>query len=841
MLDKRLKRINGVKFALFAGIVALGAIAFLTFNVTREIRLLSSTQTYHMQWTLFQTQVEFFDFESEINQEPIDLALVREHYDLFFRRISLLRESPAFEQLLSDPEMSAEMQVLGTFLDETAMIIHATDVELLRQIPLFSQLVQDTGIVVRELGSSGVARFAQLADAQRQAVASKMTELAAAIITLIGALLIGIIYLDRLNRRNVRRESENQQTSKRMATVLGTSLDGVIMCNTNGIIIEFNPAAESIFGYREEEVLGKDIGSVIVPDHFRDAHNVGMKRMREKGEKRVVGKGRVKLEAVDRTGRVFPVELAIQSAETNEGEIFIAFLRDISRRVEAEAELVAARDKALASEQLKTNFLTTMSHEIRTPLNGLLGNLTLLRGTELNPGQDRYIKLMETSGRLLLRHISDVLDITRYDAGKLNTNSEPVNIAALLQDIVDSENGRAAANATSLTWRWVGEPIDWVLSDYDRLQHGLINIIGNAVKFTKRGDVLVTIEKFGSPRADKLVIKVKDTGPGMSEELALQVFDDFVTGNNAYDREVGGTGLGLSIAKRFVHSLGGEIGVQSKIGQGSTFWVSIPISETTAPLSDVKPDLEHVPIRSLKILLVEDNEINRAVSREMLISDGHQVFEAHDGKQAVDRSTTTKFDLILMDINMPVMDGRAATRAIRAGGGLSQKATIVAVTANAILEEQAKYLADGMNNILTKPLARDALRALLSHTANVLDETNLPMINLAHSTETREALGEEKFFKLQARFEAEVDELCEWLSSEKTLDFPDIAMRAHKVTGSSAVFGADQLRETLNKIEVAAKMENMHEIETEKRRLEIVWQHTKLQLGTRPENAQITK
>ncbi|KAG1655712.1 Sensor histidine kinase AruS [Nymphon striatum] len=803
-LPKRARR--GRTFALLAGCVALLSIALLTYNVSREIRLLGSARSDNVQWSLVQTQVEFLEFQRQVDVDPVDVGQLREEFDVFFSRVTTVRQASVFAGLRADPTAQQHLDGLVRFLDDAVDIIDAPDDQLIANLAQLSVLAADTAPIVRALGNSGLEIFAQSADDQRKEVARTMLQLAFAIAALIGVLTLAVLFLNRLNARIYRRERKINQTSTRMSTVMSTSLDGVIVCNANGEILEFSPAAEAIFGHKEPDVLGKDIGTVIVPDHMRDAHDAGMERMRMNGEKRVVGKGRVKLEAKRHDGSVFPVELAIQSASTDQGDIFIAFLRDISNRVAAEAELVAARDKALAGEKLKTDFLSTMSHEIRTPLNGLLGNMNLLRDTKLDSTQDRYVGYMETSGRLLMSHISDVLDITRYDAGKLSTRSEAVNLSALFQDIIDNQSSTAAQNETSLTWRWIGEEMEWVLSDHDRLQHVMMNLIGNAVKFTKRGKVAVTIENTGAHDDAKLMIKITDTGPGMTDDLAARIFDDFVTGNTAYDRDVGGTGLGLSIAKRFVTALGGEIGVNSEIGEGSVFWVELPVAAASAPEEIEESVQNYVPSRALSILLVEDNEINRIVAREMLQAEGHTVVEAHDGSQGVQAANEHAFDLILMDISMPVMDGRTATRLIRSEGGPSAGTTIAALTANAMANEQREFLADGMDEILRKPLSRDALRSLLRLCDDGLEAAGDSLIDHDHSAETREALGEETFTKLRSRFVSEVDELHTWVASEVPRDFLEVASRSHKVAGSAAVFGATELREALKALETSAKM-----------------------------------
>ncbi|WP_044037634.1 ATP-binding protein [Octadecabacter arcticus] len=817
-------------FALIAVLFAIAAISLLTVNVSREIQWLGSARHDNLEWFLVQLEVEFLEFSQQTLQDPIDIIQLREEFDIFFSRVMTIRDGSFFEDLRMDKISNEQINALISFVDQSATFVDAPDYELLRNMPELVSNITDVRPIVGILSNSAVDFFAQAADGHRLAVGRTMIQLAIAIAVLIIVLALAILYLIRLNRGMYLSEREKSQAMTRMKMVIGTSLDGVVVCDLDGKILELSRAAEAIFGYSEAAVLGRNFGSVIVPNHLCAAQDAGMARMKMGGDKKVIGKGRVQLEAQHKDGHIFPVEIAIQSATTDEGEIFIAFLRDISRRVKAEAALVTARDKALASEKMKTEFLTTMSHEIRTPLNGLLGSMALLRDTALTENQDRYISYMETSGRLLLSHVSNVLDITSYDVGKLNTNIEPMNISELMQDIVDSQSGTAFTNKTSLVWGWNGPKMDWIFSDHERLQHVMMNLVGNAVKFTRCGKVSVMIESFGKSDGARLRISIADTGQGMTEDLAKRVFDDFVTGNTAYDREVGGTGLGLSIAKRFVNALGGEIGVRSIVDEGSTFWFELPVREAESPKFAPAQINNLRPSRSLKVLLVEDNEINRTVAHEMLLADGHTVVEANDGFEGVEMSKTEEFDIILMDISMPVMDGRAATRMIRADGGASANTAIFALTANAMIEEQEEFLKDGMDGILTKPLSRKALRGVLNKTRRPADDDNAILINHSHSAETREALGEETFVKLRSRFISEVDELLAWLGTDETHDFLEVASRSHKVAGSAAVFGADRLQETLKAIETSAKRGESQGIQERTKAAGSVWQRTQSEL-----------
>lgn len=795
-----LSRKTGRTLLVLAGFIAVCAIAFLTWSVSKEIEELSSASSDNIQWSLSQSEVEFQEFAGRI-MVGSDLTSIRRRFDIFYSRIKTVSEAQVFEELRADATFLVMLKNIEGWLETTVPYIDATDVELTRNLPRLASLVQDIRPNVRKLSNSGLKIFAQNADQQRSNLALTMIKLALALAVLIGALGVSVLYLVRLNGHMRRQERARHQTSARLSAIINTSLDGVIVSDDAGRIIEFSPAAEEIFGHRAEEVIGHDLGAIIVPDHMRAAHDTGMERMRKSGEKRVVGKGRVQLEAKRSDGSIFPVEVAIQSAVTEEGDIFIAFLRDITKRKADKAELVDARDKAIAGEKSRSDFLATMSHEIRTPLNGLLGNLGLLRDTTLNGKQDTYTRNMETSGRLLLSHVSDVLDITRYDSGKVSANLEPMNLSELLQDIIDNQSGIASTQETTLDWGWGGPAQHWVTSDRNRLQHILMNLVGNAVKFTKRGRVSVTV----GWHSDEITLEVEDTGAGIPEDLQERIFDDFVTGNTAYDREVGGTGLGLSITRRFVGVLAGEIMVASELGVGSTFRVVIPAKTATSTAKQANPIEPHATARPLRVLVVEDNEINRFVVREMLQAEGHDVKEAHDGQQGVDMAAAEKFDLILMDISMPVLDGRSATRLIRQGNGASRNSRIVALTANAMPSERDDFRAQGMNAVLTKPLRKSELQKVLANQdIGAPNETSV-LIDYAHHAETYDLVGAAEYPNLLTRFCSEAESLIKWLRDDTRRDRNDIAAEAHKIAGNAALFGTIAFRDALVTIERSAK------------------------------------
>ncbi|MBY6068412.1 response regulator [Leisingera aquaemixtae] len=817
----------------FPAMMGFAAIALLAFNVSRDITRLNSASSDNIQWTLSQTEVEFLQFDLALSQaqleEAPDVRSLRRRFDVFFSRIRTLRQASIYSDLREVPEFADNLATVGAYLEAVVPDIDSGTSALQEALPALKAQSEAIRPDVRSLSVSGLNYFAEESDSRRNALSGTLMQLAAAIAVLVAALAILACYLAFLNVQNVRRRTQALEASERMNIVTSTALDAVVVADTSGRIVDFNAAAEQIFGHSAKDAVGCDLGELIVPDHHRAAHEAGMARLRKTGEKRVVGSGRFKLEAKRANGEVFPVELAIQSADTKDGEVFIAFLRDISHQVQAEAELVLARDRAMAGEKAKTDFLATMSHEIRTPLNGLLGNLTLLEETRLSTRQSRYIRNMQTSGKLLMSHISDVLDITKFDAGKLRLHTVDMNISTLLKDIVDSLSGAAAGNGSTLEWGWTGAPLNWVHADRDRIQHILMNIVGNAVKFTKDGRISITAQASAAEEGKTILrISVRDTGIGIDPGLLPHIFDDFATGDSSYDREVGGTGLGLGIAQRFVKALGGRITVESTPGEGSVFTISFPVQAIAAPEPKGEAQFTAPARKRANVLLVEDNEINRHVAREMLTAQGHFVTEAHNGREAVEMAEETGFDLILMDISMPVMDGRSAARAIRKGGGASARAPIIAVTANAMAEEQEAFLKDGMNDVLTKPLTREGLLQLIAdHPSPAPPAPEGAALRSQQLIELEETVGAEALKPLLNRFAAEMEAFLKSLENGQDLAANETAVEAHWIAGSAATFGLPELRSALIRLEKAALSQERQAAEDALSPLRNAWTSTK--------------
>lgn len=805
-IKKQRSFLQGVAIYLAVVFLSATAIWLMSTDARHKIDALAVANADSTQWSLAQSEVEFLALLSAVQAAGADkngLENVRKRFDVFYSRIQTIKSSPAFDGVRDIPNVATSMANIETLLETAIPIIDASDSLLAESMPTLQSNLQARRGGLRDLSLAGVRVFAERSETQRKTVASALTDLGWIAFGLL-ALLLGVVGVLLANiRASHRQTSEIALTQSRLQAIISTSLDGILVVDRNGYVLDYNGAAEGIFGYTREEALGEDMSQLIIPDHLRDMHNSGMSKYRETGEKRVVGSGLLKLEAKRKDGSVFPVELSINSAESEEGEIFVSFLRDISQREANEQELVEARDKALAGEKAKADLLAVMSHEMRTPLNGVLGTLQLLSNTELTQKQEKYVGVMETSGKLLLDHVNNVLDISRVDAGMVEAANEKFNLHTLTESVVDGLAGQAKARGNTLSLAHLGAPVRQVIGDEARVRQILFNLIGNAIKFTENGSVTVEVETSGE--SDQVEFRVIDSGIGICQSDLDRIFEDFVTLDASFQREVEGTGLGLGIVKRLVTMLGGEIGVESAQGEGSVFWFNLPLEKIATHITTTPIDIGAggAPGQfAAKVLVVEDNEINRMVVREMLLRHGCEVTEAQDGHEGVLFAQNVVFDLILMDISMPKIDGVTAAKTIKAENGPNQKTPIIALTAHAMPDDVQKFGEAGMLDVITKPISAERLREVLG---DVLDTTPKHEVS-SQMDELKDAFGAEKAneLELQAKHQliegfAELDSLVATQSPRE-----NISALAHKLAGTAAMFGIEPALTELRNIELEA-------------------------------------
>jgi PAS domain S-box-containing protein len=429
-------------------------------------------------------------------------------------------------------------------------------------------------------------------------------------------------------------------------------------------------------------------------------------------------------------------------------------------------DLEEQRRTADAANTAKSQFLATMSHEIRTPMNGIIGMLSLMLDSKLNPDQKRWASTALDSAETLLTIINDILDLSKLDAGKTDVELLDFDVAGLIDGVTALLKVRATAKGIALRTDIAPNVPKWLKSDPTRLRQILFNLVGNAVKFTQQGEVMVRAS-VGAIRADscELRIDVTDTGIGIDRDKMPELFEPFRQGDSGMARRFGGTGLGLAIVKRLVKLLGGSVAVQSTVNAGSTFTVVLPCTIVASPLARPAAlpraaEQEWHPRAS--ILIAEDNDINRELVTQMLARLGHDGVTASNGREALAAAQGRAFDLILMDIQMPEMDGVSAAAAIRALPGEHGSAPIVAVTANAMVGDRERYLASGFDDYLAKPLHLDQLQEVIARWTHkphgsVERSGDQQVLDRARVSEIRNGLSNVELAALAERLPKELD------------------------------------------------------------------------------------
>ncbi len=480
--------------------------------------------------------------------------------------------------------------------------------------------------------------------------------------------------------------------------------------DSHGILRRINRAACALFGYQAGELLGQPVWHLMRPeDRAMSRRSILDKIARQHADPPFVR------ECVHRDGSGITVEIhenLVRDAAGRFDGFFCAFM-DITGRLRAEAamqrkneELAQALATARDAVHLKSRFLANMSHEIRTPMNGVLGMTELLLTTRLDPEQREFAESVRNSAGALLALINDILDFSKLEAGKLVLERVVFEPRRLVEDVVESLALRARGKGLEIDSMVLPDVTQQVRGDPGRLRQILLNLAGNAVKFTDAGHVRIRAALAGEHSGSiRLRFEVSDTGIGIAPGEHSRLFQSFVQGDNSATRRYGGTGLGLAIAKQLAERMGGEIGVQSEPGRGSTFWFTVAVeaaAETRAPA--IESDASAPPASAARILVAEDNPVNRKIAERLLCNAGYRPHMVENGRQAVDAVAAAPYDLVMMDLQMPELDGLAATAQIRRLPPPASRTPIIALTANAITGDRERCLAAGMDDYLSKPI-----------------------------------------------------------------------------------------------------------------------------------------
>ncbi|MBA4502654.1 AAA family ATPase [Marinobacterium marinum] len=609
-----------------------------------------------------------------------------------------------------------------------------------------------------------------------------------------------------------------EQSEQEYRSLFENSSEGIFRINRRGRFLSANPALVKLLGYPSAEAFLSTV-TYVSRDCFIDRQECRQFLARLNRDERVLN-----FETRWRRSNGSEAFISISAHRITDEQQNLRYyegsLTDISeRKAKEQAEL--AREKAEAASEAKSHFLATMSHEIRTPMNGILGMAQLLMRSTLSPEQQQQVDSIYRSGQSLLSILNDILDFTKIEAGQMELEQVTFSLHELLERLRLLLHPMAQDKRLELIMRLDPDLPDRLLGDPRALNQILLNFCTNALKFTQSGYVLIKVRPLPAHNAAhcRLQFAVEDSGIGIPPAAHSRIFMHFSQADSSITRRFGGTGLGLSICKRLAELQGGSIGFDSQPDSGSRFWVELEyLQATDAPRAPGLPDAPPAPAKScLDILLVEDTPINQQVTRGLLEAEGHSVSIADDGYTALSMHNDHHYDLVLMDIHLPDMDGIETTRRLRqhpdpARAGIR----IIALTASVTPTEVRRYQQAGMDAVVSKPLQFDELNRLLLPACHTIDAKQQPephSLPLDHSLldQHLKMLGRTRFNQLCLQMRSQCQELLQQLSRAKP---PEQSALLHKLAGTLGNFGLSQASALSRQLErVTASPTDLNELQ----------------------------
>ena len=604
--------------------------------------------------------------------------------------------------------------------------------------------------------------------------------------TIIGYLLIGT---DNTARKLV--EEEQKKSDQRLRdqqfytrSLIESNIDALMTTDPAGIITDVNKQMEALTGCTRDELIGAPF-----KDCFTDPERA------EAGIKRVLAEKSVtdyELTARARDGKQTVVSYNATTFYDRNRKLqgVFAAARDVTERKRVEAELQQAKAAAESASRTKSDFLASMSHEIRTPMNAIMGIADLLAKTPLNPEQDKYVQIFRRSGDNLLNLINDILDLSKVESSQLDLEQTDFSLSDHLEKVIEMVAPRAQEKGLTLTCEIAEGVGNDLMGDPTRLRQVLLNLLGNAIKFTEAGSVALKVEPQGDPTVPTaLRFTVTDTGIGIPEGKLAQVFERFTQADSSTTRRFGGSGLGLTISRRLVELMGGRIWVESTLGEGSLFAFATPFEAAPARMHPVTApvgvDLE-APLPPLRILMAEDSPDNCTITLAYLEDTPYQITVAETGAIACRLFMEGAFDLVLMDRQMPAMDGLTATRAIRAWENANNRSPtpIIALTASALKGDRETCLAAGCTAYLTKPIKQDVLLRAIRDYSLAAPATRPSATSDGVSRAARKLLDMTPAYLENCR-----SNVVALHAALDRADFPAITLLGHNLRGSGGGFG----------------------------------------------------
>ena len=610
----------------------------------------------------------------------------------------------------------------------------------------------------------------------------------------------------------IRHSKVLQENADRYRAIVDTAVDAIIVADRFGKVESFNRAAETIFGYDAAEVVGQNIRN-LMPEPYQAAHDGYLGAYRTTGNRKIIGIGREVL-GKRKDGSTVPLELSIAEwFDVNGHQCFTGIMRDVTLRHQQASELQVAKEaaeqariEAENANAAKTEFLAVMSHEIRTPLTSISGFVDLLSQTgRLSREQKRYIELVRTANDALRTIVNDILDFSKVEAGQLELEIAPFSPTTLVHHTVAIVHPTASQKDLAVKFMIDRDVPEWLSGDDARLRQILLNLLNNAVKFTEEGWIEVNVSLVQGQR-HKVLFSVTDTGIGIPTDQQGRLFKQFSQADSSVNRRHGGTGLGLAICKRLVELMDGKIGLVSDVGKGTTLWFTATLPPAAEPHTEAEYQrpANHPGESKARILLVDDLDTNQEIGKAYLEDNGHEVDAVGSAVEAIALLQKETYDLVLMDIQMPVMDGVTATRRIRALPGPMSRVPIVALSGNVLPQQVRSFLQAGMNDHIAKPIERAKLYETVwrwvgsARKASEPADSSTNRFDRSRFDELVEVLG-------TVRAASTVSKFAEQLTASFR-SAPDLSRReAHALINGAGVLGFGDLTVLCREIELVPK------------------------------------
>ena len=822
--------LKGYRSLILVGLSLLALLLGLMINkLFSEYRDLSIVKdTIFTGRDLYQLDAQFADLDITLlehtKNENLSKDELRNKIDIVLNKLLFLENTDSNMILGFNEEVKILMDPINQFVRKTVSIIDNVDEISFDNILILRDMVKRVRPKVSK-NAFLVYRLAVIRSQEQQINFSKQLIWTSGSAVFFLIMLAGLLLLlDQMLRSSIRRADELTASSRQLALTVAGSMDAIIIADGFSKIIEYNASAQGVFGWSREEIIGKTMEEIFFRSGLRDAYKNAMAQSLELSHTNAIDGVRVELTAWRKNGEEFEVELNMTYVERNDDAIYMAYIRDISDRKVAEKILIEARDRAERTDKAKSQFLAVMSHEMRTPLAGIIGVMDLLKTTKLTKKQDHYVQIATSSGEIMLEHINEALDITRIEGGALNLSPQEFNLPDLVRSLVEVLKPLASEKVLNLDFQIDSNIKTNFMGDSLRIRQILTNLLGNSIKFTDEGSIKFVIGHSYVSDVSTVKFKITDTGVGIAPENHEKIFEDFMALSSGDQRQVRGDGLGLSISRKIARQMGGDIIVESNINEGATFILSLPLMQV-AKTDVVEPKGLDIPVENSKkinVLVVEDSITNREVLCDMLEEMGHKVIGAMNGLESLEQVKKQIFDIIFMDINMPIMGGIEAVQKIRSGGGLNSKTYIAGLTAHGSDEFGVEAEQAGMDCYFTKPIRLVTLQQIISDVVTSGSDETIGEFSTVLK-ELFETLGREKTLGVSGVFFEELEQFINQCNQGIfSHDNHALAEAAHKIKGAAAMLGLDLLETTFAQLESDAREDNIRDLNNRIQSLEHV-------------------